>query len=74
MVNVSYNVVNFSTSMDLNVNVLLDIIKLMEYVVSVQVIKFLSMANVEIDAHTMRCMLDKTVIVDMVMLELMVFV
>ena len=35
------NVDNFSTSMELNVIVLEDIIKLMEYVVGVQVIKFL---------------------------------
>ena len=61
--------VNFSTSMDMNVIVLMDIIKLMECVVSVQVIKFLSMANVEIDAHVMKYMLDKSVIVDMIKLE-----
>ena len=65
--------VNFSTSMDMNVIVLEDIIKLMEYVVCVQVIKFLRMANVEIDAHVMKYMLNKSVIVEMIMLELMVF-
>ena len=69
----NHNVVNFSTSMDMNVIVLEDIIKLMEYVVCVQVIKFLRMANVEIDAHVMKYMLDKSVIVKMIMLELMVF-
>ena len=31
------------------------------------------MANVEIDAHVMKYMLDKSVIVEMIMLELMVF-
>ena len=69
----NHNAVNFSTSMDMNVIVLEDIIKLMEYVVCVQVIKFLRMANVEIDAHVMKYMLDKSVIVKMIMLELMVF-
>ena len=55
--------------MDMNVIVLMDIIKLMECVVSVQVIKFLWVANVKTNAHVMKYMLDKSVIVDMIKLE-----
>lgn len=65
----NHNVVNFSTSMDLNVIVQVDIIKSMEYVVNVQMIKSMCMVNVKLDAHVMKYMQDKNVIVDMIMLE-----